>query len=385
MAMLQGNSLTVTATGYHLRAYPHRNLRKDSGDRQGRQPAAGPGEFSQQDRASHFHPTCAQLRPEEIKSDGASNPHFWETNPLNTETLTLPQFHSAGILESSNVKAPAAKAGTSTESFREHSMFSEASNIFHCGHIPRVSDKPVPVAECTKPQCGATASSPVKQCCSRRSSEARDVSQRAKLTRQSADDENSVQKPKKISRARSPQWPVHFGLFFYSAVHFALLLLQEAQGIVTLCLWQILQKLLLLSNNLLCHCSFGLNLVAVGLLRKFHDGEGGLAVSVRAFARLLRMLGTLMERTAATALAAESKAASKMLAARRAAIKTAAVVGSKWTTLATWVTTLPYPASTDSARTKKQMRAPQGGAESNGNLPLTPEEALATGDAEISQ
>ncbi|CDJ39372.1 hypothetical protein, conserved [Eimeria tenella] len=211
MAMLQGNSLTVTATGYHLRAYPHRNLRKDSGDRQGRQPAAGPGEFSQQDRASHFHPTCAQLRPEEIKSDGASNPHFWETNPLNTETLTLPQFHSAGILESSNVKAPAAKA-----------------------------------------------------------------------------------------------------------------------------------------------------------------------VSVRAFARLLRMLGTLMERTAATALAAESKAASKMLAARRAAIKTAAVVGSKWTTLATWVTTLPYPASTDSARTKKQMRAPQGGAESNGNLPLTPEEALAT-------
>lgn len=385
MAMLQGNSLTVTATGDQLRAYPHRNLCKDSGGRQGRQPAAGPGEFSQQDRASHFQPKCAQRRPKEIKSDTAWNPHFLETNPLNTAPLTLPQTPSAGILKSSNAKAPAAKADTSTESFRDHSMFFEASNIFHCGHIPRVSGKPVPVAECTKPQCGATASSPVKQCRSRHSSEARGVYQRAQLTRRSANDENSVQKPEKTCRARSPQRPLHFGLFFYSAVHFVVLLLQEAQGIVTLCLWQILQKLLLLSNNLLCHCSFGLNLVAVGLLRKFHDGDGGIAVSLRAFARLLRMLGNLMERTAATALAAESRAASKMLAARRAAIKTAAVVGSKWTTLATWVTTLPYPASAESVRTKKQMRALRGAADSDGNLPLTPEEALATGDAEISQ
>ncbi|CDJ69605.1 hypothetical protein, conserved [Eimeria necatrix] len=211
MAMLQGNSLTVTATGDQLRAYPHRNLCKDSGGRQGRQPAAGPGEFSQQDRASHFQPKCAQRRPKEIKSDTAWNPHFLETNPLNTAPLTLPQTPSAGILKSSNAKAPAAKA-----------------------------------------------------------------------------------------------------------------------------------------------------------------------VSLRAFARLLRMLGNLMERTAATALAAESRAASKMLAARRAAIKTAAVVGSKWTTLATWVTTLPYPASAESVRTKKQMRALRGAADSDGNLPLTPEEALAT-------
>lgn len=162
------------------------------------------------------------------------------------------------------------------------------------------------------------------------------------------------------------------------------LLFREAHEVTSVCLWQMLGWGLGVFRCLCCRCSVCLHLLVSGVSREDGQGSRPLACAYESFAKLLRLAGSLIERSEAAAASGQCRAVYEMLSARTAAVQTAANVGCMCTAVMRHLKAFCCTTVAASARQQMQLTTAKQKVDDEGNLALSSEEALATGEASMA-
>ena len=171
------------------------------------------------------------------------------------------------------------------------------------------------------------------------------------------------------------------GPLFRICLQFMFLLFQGVHEVAAVCWWQTLGWSLWVFSSLCCRCTVFLHLLSSGVSREVDGSNSTLVFASASLAKLLHLSTSLLESSEASVAAAESRTALKTLSSRRAAVQTAAQLGCVSTAMMRHLKDFFYTKAAAAAWREEQQKKERQQIYEEGSVALTPEEALATGEA----